>query len=104
MPKANLIKEGETLFDVHRHQMGNTTMTELGWWPVKILKVYPGPPDRPWDVSADVSWNHNKAQRYYRHALERLCRKLPKKLDPDGRITARYTRIESNSQREGESK
>jgi hypothetical protein len=37
--KFDKVKAGMTLLDVHRHKMGNTTMSEWGLWEVLIVEV-----------------------------------------------------------------
>lgn len=66
------IVAGMVLYDLHREKLGNTTMSELGAWPVKIIEV---------DYerrSALVRWNGNAPKRLYGRELTRLCLKLPK--------------------------
>lgn len=60
------IASGMTLYDRHRHKMGNTTMTDLGEWPVKILSVD--------QFGAEVVWNGNSHRPSFwpRRRLERL--------------------------------
>ena len=60
------IKAGTTLIDEHRYKMGNTTMSRLGEWPVRIVSI---------DLekrTAVVRWNGNREQTYYARQLERL--------------------------------
>lgn len=65
--KFEKIQAGMTLYDRHRHKMGNTTMTTLGEWPVYIKEVYPE------TRSALVSWNSNRPTEYSERQLSRLC-------------------------------
>lgn len=67
--KFEKIKEGMTLYDVRRHGMGNTTMSSVGVWPVRIIDVF--------EDGAIVSWNYNKPERWYRYELENLRAKEP---------------------------
>jgi hypothetical protein len=64
--KFEKIKSGMVLYDRHRHRMGNTTMTDLGEWPVRILTVD--------QFGAEVVWNGNshRPERWARRRLERL--------------------------------
>ena len=62
------VEVGDVLWDCHRHKMGNTNMSEMGCWEVKVL-----------EVSADhkefkVSWNMNPAKTYYRPQIAKLRR------------------------------
>jgi hypothetical protein len=50
------LKVGDTLYDCHRHRVGNTMATELGIWKVKIVEI-----DLK-ERKALVSWNGNTAQ------------------------------------------
>lgn len=72
--KFEKIKAGMKLLDVHKHQMGNTHMRRLGWWPVEIISVDEAA------QTAIVSWNNNPAQTWDKRRLERLYTKKPPKL------------------------
>lgn len=72
--KFDKIEPGMILLDVHREKMGNTTMSEWGWWEVRIISV-----DRD-KRTAQVSWNHNQPQTYRQRQLERLYVNKPKAL------------------------
>ena len=67
--KFEKIKEGMILYDVHKHKMGNTTMSSVGVWPVRIIELK--------DNGAIVSWNHNEPQHWSRYQLEKLRAKEP---------------------------
>jgi hypothetical protein len=72
MPKFETVKAGDVLYDVHRQKMGNTTMSRLGCWDVKVISV---------DAEAGTvlaSWNGNPAQTYYRRSVEKWRRSKPK--------------------------
>jgi len=62
------IKAGETLYDCHRTRMGNTAMTKMGTWTVKVLEVYPD------KQAALVSWNGNRAEVWGLTRMQRLRR------------------------------
>ena len=64
--KFEKIKPGMVLYDRHRRRMGNTTMTTLGEWSVRIISVDPE------TRSATVSWNGNREERYTAHRLAKL--------------------------------
>jgi hypothetical protein len=68
MVAFSTIKQGDELWDCHRHKMGNTTMTQMGAWRVKIISV---------DESARTvmaSWNGNRPEVYSEYRLQRLRR------------------------------
>lgn len=67
--KFEKIKEGMTLYDVRRHRMGNTTMSSVGVWPVRVIDVF--------EDGAIVSWNYTKPERWHRSQLEKLRAKEP---------------------------
>lgn len=73
--KFDLIEPGMTLLDIHSEKMGNTTMSELGSWPVKIISV-----DKL-KRTAVASWNGNPPETWYARDLQRLYRegKEPKR-------------------------
>ena len=71
MIKFERITAGMTLRDVHRHKLGNTTMSELGDWPVYVVSV---------DTktrTAVVQWNGNREEVWSARKLERLYAKVP---------------------------
>jgi hypothetical protein len=74
----DLVKEGDVLFDVHRTKMGNTAMSRMGWWTVRVLRI------EAYDSAGRqrrrfiVSWNGNREQTYYEHQIRRLRRSKPK--------------------------
>jgi hypothetical protein len=64
--KFEKIKPGMVLYDRHRERMGNTTMSSIGEWRVRILSV---------DAekrTAVVSWNGNRETTYYERSLTKL--------------------------------
>lgn len=68
MVAFSTIKAGDILWDCHRHRMGNTTMSRMGAWQVKIISV---------DTekrTAIASWNSNKPTTYYEHNIRALRR------------------------------
>lgn len=67
--KFEKIKEGMTLYDVHKRKMGNTTVSSVGVWPVQIIELK--------DNGAIVSWNYNTPQHWPRSRLEGLRAKEP---------------------------
>ena len=69
--KFEKITPGMTLFDIHRERAGNTTMTRLGCWEVKVRSV---------DAekrTAVVSWNGNREEVWYAQRLQRLYAQKP---------------------------
>lgn len=58
---------GATFYSRRRHKMGNTTLSTLGEWVVRVLEGWD--PERGYAV---VSWNGNRPERYYAHALKSL--------------------------------
>ncbi len=69
--KFEKIEPGMELLDIHRYQMGNTTVREWGKWPVKIKSV-----DKE-KRCAVVSWNGNPDERWYARDLQKLYAKEP---------------------------
>ncbi len=73
MASFDSIKVGDILYDCHRTKMGNTTMSRMGTWDVKVIEL---------DVErrrALCSWNGNKADWWYEGRLSKLRRSPPKK-------------------------
>jgi len=65
---------GMRLHDVHSYRMGNTTMSALGCWPVRVISV------DSVNRRAMVSWNGNPPESWGERRLRRLYYedKLPK--------------------------
>jgi hypothetical protein len=70
--KFEKITPGMELLDIHRTKMGNTTMSELGLWKVRVISVDPA------TRTALVSWNSNPQEKYHERDLTRLYTKPPK--------------------------
>lgn len=73
MPKWETIKAGDTLWDVHREAMGNTTMSKWGSWRVEVISINHA---EGW---AMVRWNYNRPEKRYRRQMEKYQRS-PKKV------------------------
>lgn len=78
MINPDLVKVGDELYDVHREKMGNTKMSRLGCWRVRVISIEDrstttGRTYRAWTVS----WNGNPPRVYYREQIARL-RRSPK--------------------------
>jgi hypothetical protein len=63
------LKPGMTLYDCHRHKLGNTTMTAMGVWHVRVVEVH--------ETYAMLSWNGNKARPYSGAEVSRKFRLQP---------------------------
>lgn len=69
--KLEKLKPGMIVYDVHKTQMGNTTMRTVGVWPVHIVSV---------DVenqTVEARWNHNPVQKYRGRAIGKWRAKEP---------------------------
>lgn len=64
--KFEKVEPGMTLYDRHRYRMGNTTLTSIGEWEVRVISV-----DKE-ARTAMCSWNGNPPRRYYARDFERL--------------------------------
>lgn len=73
--KFEVVKPGDVLWDVHKQKMGNTTLSRLGCWPVRILEI------NYERKVASCSWNGNKPTTYTKTQIERLRRNKPKDLN-----------------------
>jgi hypothetical protein len=72
MTAFSALKIGDVLYDSHRQKMGNTTMSRMTTWEVKVLEI---------DIVAQkalCSWNGNKPSWWYSRQIARL-RRTPKK-------------------------
>lgn len=52
------LKPDLTVYDAHKHKMGNTTMRTWGVWSVRIISVNQA------DQTVTASWNSNPEQVY----------------------------------------
>lgn len=64
--KFENISPGMVLLDIHKHKMGNTRMSELGAWEVRILSVDPS------TRTAMCSWNNNPPTKWFESRLKKL--------------------------------
>lgn len=60
------LRVGQVLHDYHKYRMGNTTMSAMGHWQVKVLEI-----DLP-SRRALCSWNGNSPTWYGEKQLGRL--------------------------------
>ena len=60
------VKAGDVLWDCRMQRMGNTTMSRLTCWTVRVIEVT--------DTHAMCSWNGNPPQRYAPYQFNRLRR------------------------------
>lgn len=75
MVEFSTVKPGDILYDCRRTRMGNTTMSRMGTWPVKIISV-----DAE-QQTVMASWNYNAPKKMYAAQLRRL-RRTPYKPPP----------------------
>ena len=69
--KIEKLKPGMVVYDVGRHKMGNTTISTVAVWEVRIISV---------DVASGIVqaiWNSNDAQTYRQHQITRWRAKRP---------------------------
>lgn len=69
--KFEKLKPGMVVYDVHRHKLGNTTMSTVGVWKIRIVSV---------DHEAKrvtASWNGNAAKTFYYWEVEKWREKEP---------------------------
>jgi hypothetical protein len=73
--KFDAVKAGDTLYDVRRGKAGNTTMSRINVWSVRVVSVDAD------NKTARVRWNGNPERTYGRREIERLRRSPPKSED-----------------------
>jgi hypothetical protein len=66
--KFELVKVGDVLYDRHRTTMGNTKITRLGEWEVRVIEI-----DHK-NRRALISWNSNPSRWVTARHVERLFR------------------------------
>ncbi len=69
--KFEKLKPGMTLYDVVRHKMGNTTLTTVAVFAVRVLEV---DAERRRVVA---SWNSNAPRTFYAHNVAKWREKPP---------------------------
>lgn len=82
MVAFNKVKVGDVLYDCHREKMGNTTMSRIGCWEVRVLEV------NTERREAFCSWNSNPAQWWSERRLRALRWTKVKYTDPFARARA----------------
>jgi len=73
--KFEKLQPGMVLYDRHRERMGNTTMSRMGEWRVRVISI---------DAErrqAVVSWNGSPPKVWYERQLCRLSAKSAKDLE-----------------------
>lgn len=70
MVARSTVKAGDTLYDCHRYRMGNTSMTAMGTWNVKVTEVQ--------ERGVIASWNGNPAKFFGWRTVEKWRRSKPK--------------------------
>jgi hypothetical protein len=63
MATLSKLKPGDVLWDVHSYKMGNTTMSTMGCWPVRIVEVH--------ETYVMASWNGNPPERMNSMRIQR---------------------------------
>lgn len=69
--KFEKLQPGMTVYDVGRHKMGNTTLTTVSVWSVRIISV---------DAekrSVVASWNSNAPRTFYENATSKWKAQKP---------------------------
>lgn len=74
--KLERMKPGQIVYDVQRRRMGNTLLSTIAVYEVRILEVHISPQGGG-SSYALASWNHNRPEKYYRGAAERWKPKPP---------------------------
>lgn len=69
--KFEKLQPGMTVYDVGRHKMGNTTLTTVAWWSVRVLEV---DTERRRVVA---SWNTNAPRTFYERDVAKWREKQP---------------------------
>ena len=71
MASFDRIKPGDILYDCHKEKMGNTTLSRMGCWSVRVIEVDPE------KRRALCSWNTNPAKWWTERSLAKLRRSKP---------------------------
>lgn len=75
MVAFHTVKAGDRLFECRHQKMGNTTMSQLACWDVKVVEVH--------EHHVIAAWNGNPPKRFGRCSVEKWRRSPPKKPQPD---------------------
>lgn len=68
MVAINTVKAGDVLYDCRRQKMGNTTMSQMATWEVRVKEIDTD------HTRIFASWNGNAPKWMYRREVERLRR------------------------------
>lgn len=71
--KFDKVQAGDVLYDCHKYRMGNTLVTTMGTWKVKILEKS--------EHGCRVSWNGN-TPRFWSIGMVEKLRRAPVKARP----------------------
>lgn len=66
MVAFHTVQAGDTLYECRRQKMGNTTMSRMGCWDVKVIEVH--------EHYVLASWNSNRPERFGRSKVEKWRR------------------------------
>ena len=69
--KFEKLKPGMVVYDVRRYKMGNTTVSSIGIWEVRIVSV-----DSE-SKTVVAEWNNNPAKKYFGCVVEKWRAKKP---------------------------
>ena len=69
--KLEKLEAGMEVYDCHRHKLGNTTMSTVGVWRVRIVSV-----DRE-TQRVQASWNGNAPKTFYPRDVAKWREKEP---------------------------
>lgn len=61
MATISKLKPGQIVYSVERRRMGNTTLTTISVYDVRIIEVH--------ERHVTASWNGNRPQDFYRHEI-----------------------------------
>lgn len=65
MATISRLKPGQVVWEQHKTRQGNTTMSKMGTWSLKIIEVH-ADADPPYVIA---SWNCNPPRRYYERSV-----------------------------------
>lgn len=96
--KITNIKPGDTVYDLQRHKMGNTTISTLSCYEIKIYEVdhYNG-----WVVA---SWNNNSKKKYHTGSISRWKKNKPVMVHTRLGYSRLATKEEKKAMKDGQAK
>ena len=75
------LQPGQTVWNVRRQKMGNTTISTVAIFPVRIVEVHPREEGSMHSEYVLASWNGNRPEKFYRKTIGGWKKEKPETVD-----------------------